>query len=110
MSTHQSTHHTPRPATWFAVALSTTVAIGTAILIVIGTSNLIPALIGSGRTTSLTSTPAAAYTHTAPAAAGTLAPAGYFRDPTTHALLHIRTTGSEPTPLHDGHDQGRILP
>jgi hypothetical protein len=100
MSTHQITRHTPRPATWFALALSGTIAIGASILIL--------ALIGPGRTTSPTSTHTATYTHTAGAAAGALAPAGYFRDPVTHALLQFRSTGSEPTPLPDGHDHGHI--
>ena len=110
MSTHQSTHHTPRRATWFVVALSTTVAIGTAILILIGTSTDTRALIGPGRTTSPTSTHTAATTHATPVAAGTRPLSRYFRDPATHSLLHIRTTASEPAPVPDEHNQRRILP
>jgi len=102
MSTYQSTHHTPRPATWFKLALSAAIAIAASIVIL--------ALIGPGRTTGSTSTHTGAYTHTAPAAASTLTPAARFRDPATHALLQIRTTRSDPTAAPSGHDQGRILP
>ena len=100
MSTHQSTHHTQRLATRFALALSGAIAIGASILIL--------ALIGPGRTTSPTSTHTDVYTHTAPAAAGTLAPAGYFRDPATHALLRIQTTRRDTSGVRAEKSHGAV--
>src|SRR5947209_3189567 len=104
MSTQQSTRRTHRLRHRFAtglLALSTAIAIGTAILFL--------ALIGGGRTTTSTSTTTGAQYSSAPAAI-TSPPPGYFRDPTTHALLRIRTTGNDAPDRPGGHDRGRILP
>jgi len=104
MSTQRSTRHPRRLRTRFAtglLALSTAIAIGTSILFL--------ALISAGRTTASTSTTTGANSYAAPAAI-TSPPPGYFRDPTTHALLRIRTAGNDAPELPGGHNQGRILP
>ena len=67
------------------LALSALCAIGLAVL------TLIPA---AHKAHTATPPIGAVQTHVAPAAVATPAPAGYFRDPGTHVLLHVRATGS----------------
>ena len=51
----------------------------------------------------------AAHAQAAPVApVATLAPAPYFRDPATHALLRVRTAASGGAPLPANHSLGRI--
>ena len=87
------------------LALSVLCAIGVAVLI------LVPS-----RHHAHKPTPPILVTHAqpqaapaAPIAVPTPAPAGYFRDPATHALLRLHTTASGGAPLPAGHALGRII-
>ena len=82
------------------LALSVLCAIGVAVLI------LVPSRHHARKPIPPIS---AARTQAAPAKAATPAPAGYFRDPGTHALLRIDTTGSGGAPLPANHSLGRII-
>jgi hypothetical protein len=83
-----------------ALALSALCAVGLAVL----------TLTSAGHKANKAISPiGAAQTHVAPAAVATPAPAGYFRDPGTHALLRVRATGSGAGSLPANHSRGRIL-
>ena len=91
MSTLQTNPHHPHTSRRGAVA----VALGA--LIAIGATILILALTGANHTASQSAAiqPPAATANAVPASA----PRGYFRDPTTHALLRVRTKGCDAAQL-----------
>jgi hypothetical protein len=129
MSTLQNTpQHRDRIRTRLGtgiLALSTLIAIGLALLILMPTGHrTTPPTRGSIATEAALAaqTPARAgcfrdpathaltCSHPAPAPIVTPAPAGYLRDPATHTLLRIpapRTRAGGPTP---DHPRGRIIP
>lgn len=108
-----------------ALALCTLVAIGLALLILLPTNHRAPAPT-TGRTahedTVAAQTPAPAgcfrdpSTHaltcsdTAPSPVSNPAPAGYFRDPATHKLLRPASSGHPARQHPVNHLHGRIVP
>ncbi|HUA03370.1 MAG TPA: hypothetical protein VMB27_05660 [Solirubrobacteraceae bacterium] len=95
-----------------ALALSVLCAIGVAVLI------LVPSRHHAHKPTATVSAHApaapisAAHAPSAPVASIAVAapaPAGYFRDPATHALLRVRTTDSGGPPLPANHTLGRVI-
>ena len=85
------------------LALSVLCAIGVAVLI------LVPSRHQAHKpapTISDAHPQAAAVAVVAPA---TPAPSGNFRDPTTHALLRVRSSASDGAPLPANHSLGRII-
>jgi hypothetical protein len=73
------------------------VAVALGVLIAIGASVLILALSGAHQTAAPTPTPA--HAQAAPASLTAPPSGGYFRDPTTHALLNVRTEGCDAAQL-----------
>jgi hypothetical protein len=128
-------HHTPpnrhrirsRPGT--ALTLTALIAIGLALLILTPTGHhtSTPTTGGTAQphlqTAALTDqTPAPAgcfrdptthaltCSHAAPAPTATAAPAGYLRDPATHKLLRLHTARHPARQHPANHSRGRIIP
>ena len=107
------------------LALSTLVAIGLALLILVPTNQRVAAptagnIAHEGTLTAQTPAPAGCFrdpathalscSHTAPTPVAIAAPAGYFRDPATHKLLRLPAVGHRAGQHPANHSRGRIIP